>query len=390
MARTRVRSGAASQGFVTRYSETTSDITYLDRPALILKHECTDTENSPGKDHQLRIEKLYNNYQELAGSYPGANAPTRVTYSGLRPTWAATLGTAGAVLPSRKSNNLYATEVLNRSNPSRPDVDLGVTIAEMREAPQLLFKAGRNMLRNGANWYLSYSFGWKPLVNDLLDTLDVPPKIDQRVKYLEKAAREGGMRRRVNLAYDMVIDDAKPRTVASHYGYNLVAMRTQSSERRIWGTVRYTPNMHTPFPKTDEERRRFAKKAAYGLLIDPSTAWNLIPWSWLIDYFGSMGDVLSAYRNVVGLSPSAVCIMEHIRRKDVYEYRTDGYQSISGGTGTKVDETKKRDVVPFVLPELYQPILSPGQLSNLGALAVLRIPKDLLEPWDIPRPRRRR
>lgn len=392
MARTRTKTGSASQGYVTRYSDYGDDLTYLDSPAFILEHECTDVENDPGRDHFLKIVKRYNNYQELTGAYPGSNAPVRVVYSGLRPSWAGTLGPRSiARLKTLPSDNLLATRVLNGTNPSKPDVDLGVTIAELREAPQLLFRAGSNMLRNGANWFLGYNFGWKPLVNDMLDLLDVPPKIDQRMAYLEKATREGGMRRRTDLEYERVMGDQDNVSVGSHYGLNMRCTRVPYAERRVWGTVRYTPSTITKFPRTDKERLSAARRAAYGLTVDAKLAWELMPWSWLIDYFGTMGDFLSATRNVVGLTPSSVCIMKHTVHRDRYETRTDGYQAISGGTGSKVRETKERNVVPFILPDFrYQPILHPGQLSNLGALAVLKIPKDLLGTWDIPRPRRRR
>lgn len=392
MARTRTRTSAASQGFVARYSEyqNPKTTTLLDPPALQEELKCTDEDLSPGKDHVLRIVKRYNNFEPLTGVYPSNDVPVRVTYAGARPTWADTLGAAVVLLPTRPTNNVLATKVLADSNPSRPEVDLGVTIAELREAPQLLFQAGRNLLRNGANFYLSYSFGWKPLVNDMLDLLDVPPKVDQRVKQLEKAAREGGMRRRVQLGYSALALAQSNHTIMSSFGYALSASRRRESQRRLWGTVRYTPSWNGKFPKTDDERRAAATRACYGLLIDPSTAWNLIPWSWMIDYFGTLGDVLEANRNTVGLSPGPVSIMEHTTTKEVFDVRTDGYGSVIGGTGRKVTETKSRDIVTFILPDFKQPLLNPGQLSNLGSLAVLRIPRDLLKLWDFPGPRRRR
>jgi hypothetical protein len=342
--------------------------------------ECGDENTSPGRDHALNIRKRISNFQVLSGEVNPVGTSIKVVYGGARPEIFDTPGPRRAsVLPALASDNILATRVLNGTNPSRPDVDLGVTLAELREAPQLLFSAGKSLLQNGANFWLSYSFGWKPLVNDMLDLLDVPPKIDQRVAYLEKAAREGGMRRRTDLESQVGTKLTDNVAINSTFGYVLRTTRKASATRRVWGTVRYTPSLTKGrFPRTDAERLKAARRASLGLLIDPATAWELIPWSWLLDYFGTMGQVLGAYRNTVGLNASAVCIMKTTEHIDRFEPRTDSFTQVSGGTGSKRETQKVRSVIPFVLPELYQPILSPGQLSNLGALGVNRIPKDIL------------
>lgn len=337
---------------------------------------CQDVVDGTRNNHGLFIEKRSVYCTPLDGEL-GTPDTSHKLYNSLRPTWANALGALGATLPPPKSDNLLATDVLSRSNPSRPEVDLGVTIAELREAPQLLFKAGRNMLRNGANFYLSYEFGWKPLVNDILDLMDVPATVHKRTMELEGLTRNGGLRRRVQLG--TVHNKEGPEFVylETRNGDPISGLRTRYSTRKSWGTQRWTPTVGwgAKLPKTPPEMISRMRNAAYGLTVDASTAWNLIPWSWCIDWFGSMGDFLAANRNIIGLSGTGgTCIMHH--RTDFDDYKRQGdYPTITGGEGFTRTETKTRVVVPFIMPELYVPFLGPRKLSILGSLGVLRLPR---------------
>jgi len=59
---------------------------------------------------------------------------------------------------------------------------------------------------------------------------------------------------------------------------------------KIWfvGKFRY----YIPDIGSSEWTKR-TTRALYGANITPEVAWNLLPWSWLIDWFGNIGDVMS-------------------------------------------------------------------------------------------------
>jgi hypothetical protein len=51
--------------------------------------------------------------------------------------------------------------------------------------------------------------------------------------------------------------------------------------------------------KSDSEMRRLAIKAVLGYRLDPQTLYEIMPWSWLIDYFTNLGDIVASTRNLV-------------------------------------------------------------------------------------------
>jgi hypothetical protein len=64
----------------------------------------------------------------------------------------------------------------------------------------------------------------------------------------------------------------------------------RTTETTVWecGTFRY----YVPDIGSDQWRQR-AISALYGADLTPSLAWELMPWSWLIDWFSSVGSIVS-------------------------------------------------------------------------------------------------
>lgn len=355
-----------------------SVITYTPDPyTLGRRSKCDDVVDGTRNPHGLTITHDECYCEPLNGEVV-VNASNWRKYHGKRPGWANSLGAQGATLPSRPSNNAIATQVMERSNPSRAEVDIGVAIAELREAPQLLFRAGRSMLRNGANYYLNYQFGWSPLVNDVMDCLDVPAAYNRRLSELQSLYRKGGLRRRIDLPTQVAPQTTKGTTLESVQGDLITGMLAQSSYRKMWGVARWRPTL-AGLPADSGDMERLMRRTLYGLHVDASTAWNLMPWSWLIDWFGTFGDYLEANRNTVGaVLNGPISVMWNEVYMDQY-LRGSTHPTVSGGGGFKRKETKNRALVPFILPEARFPLLGASRLSILGSLAVLRIPRELLD-----------
>lgn len=120
-----------------------------------------------------------------------------------------------------------------------------------------------------------------------------------------------------------------------------------------------------------------AKSAVYSLRPDSLTAWNLVPWSWMADWFTSTGDFLQANRNVVGMTPGPACYMQHTITARVGTVEQSPKELI-GGNSICTYETKTRSV--FAGPQIaaHIPLLTGYQTSILGALAITRVPGHLL------------
>lgn len=254
---------------------------------------------------------------------------------------------------------------------------MGVAIAELREAPQLLYRAGRSMLRNGANYFLNYQFGWSPLVNDALDCLDVADSYSRRLNELQSLHRKGGLRRRIDLRTQIAQSTQTNVAFESEQGNLILGTIKNTSVRRNWGVARWRPTVNG-LPADPGDMQRLMRRTLYGLHVDASTTWNLVPWSWLIDWFGTFGDYLAANRNTVGATLNGpISVMRQTTHFSEY-LRGSNFPTVKGGGGYKRTETKERFLVPFVLPEARFPMLSGTRLSILGSLAVLRIPRELL------------
>lgn len=273
-------------------------------------------------------------------------------------------------MPDAPSTDSLATKAYARTNPSRAHVDIPIFVAELRELPALFKWAGKTLMKKGANAFLSYQYGWKPLINDIGNFLDFQQHVDNRVKELERLHSKSGLKRRVTLETQNAFKVYPNETLHSVFEY--FTCKAESSHLRdIWATIHWTPDNPSLKPSAKDLKAQ-ARRAVGGMTIDASTAWNLMPWSWLIDWGTSAGDYFEANRNIVGASAGQCCIMQHDRRTTRL-VRTSGPSSISGGDTTLRWDTKSRVVVdsPSITADL--PILSGTQWSILGALAIQRI-----------------
>jgi hypothetical protein len=195
-------------------------------------------------------------------------------------------------------------------------------------------------------------------------------------RFLElKALQTGGLRRKrqLNRYTDTTI---LPNTVIHSITSEAINLRADiegSHTSEIWGFVRYTPMYN--LPKTDAELMSLARRAILGLKVDFSSAWELMPWSWLIDWCSSVGDFFAARKNLVPCTHSTPQIMEH--RKSSYTIKVvsgtmrQGFTPQVPGPWTVEFEGKQRRLSnPSI--SVHLPVLTERQFSILGAIAVQR------------------
>lgn len=372
---------------------------YSNQPVVGLYEACSD-ETGYGEDHGLLISREVSHVEPLNGMYVNPANGRSYTFSNWRCEGFGTRGShAGSLaLPPIDLNGLRL-KLLSGSNPSRAEADLAVSIGELRNAPKAVFtgvrdylkeirnhpsilsharsgllRLRRNPISNGASGYLGYMFGLVPLVNDVKAVLDSQELIANRLREIKNLRDGDGMRRKMRLGSSQVKGPSTNLTVSSVTGLIIAAKRTQYATRNIWGTARWKPDINKRIPDTDARRVMEARRAVYGLNIDLVSAYNLMPWSWLIDYFSQVGDLLEATRNDVGASPGATNIMVHtIRAANVTPSSLP--TGLSGGRCLDVRETKERfPSYGWSALNTSLPILTNRQVSILGALAISRSP----------------
>jgi len=283
--------------------------------------------------------------------------------------------TGHATVSGRPSNSALATELLAKTNPSRANVDIPVFIAELKDLPDLVRKSGGSLIRQCADANLRYQFGLRPLIGDLTSMLNWSQLVDNRVKELE-ALHSGGLRRKRTLFSGVGLSSNS--FIPAESGFASCNYRSNTITReRDWGFVRWYPDELIPLPKGNEKIRSQARRAVFGLTIDAVTAWELIPFSWLIDWYSSVGDYLQSKRNIVGAHPGPVLIMQE--RNSTLQFTRTAYDTSGGKTGkfapeviykTNLEKTRWRIASPSITAKL--PFLSGRQLSILGSLAILQ------------------
>lgn len=141
--------------------------------------------------------------------------------------------------------------------------------------------------------FLTFKFGWESTVRGIVDFLPSPARASREVNEVIKAI---GKRRSRRTRRSWNEPDAN---VPLFFGFSPlrgenVLTSTIKSEGTRKCELRLMVNAHINFPQADIPRLRrelFVRKL--GAYPSPSDVYNLIPWTWLLDWFGGLGDYLS-------------------------------------------------------------------------------------------------
>jgi hypothetical protein len=189
-----------------------------------------------------------------------------------------------------------------RMKPTKPLFDLALSIGEIKDLPKMLFRLKEmfdiNNLKQLGNYHLALQFGWMSLLRETKATVEFQQKISERLKWL---LRHNGkpVRRKVILA-----ESSTEPVISSGSAYGALnpVLSTQFyrkvpeyqlktwDETKIWASARF--RYHLPPGPRDVEWTKKMMYKLYGARPSPATVYNLIPWSWLIDYFSNLGDII--------------------------------------------------------------------------------------------------
>jgi hypothetical protein len=199
--------------------------------------------------------------------------------------------------------------------PSNPTVDLTTAIGEgvSEGIPHALGDAvegfakmtPRRRLKAGSEEYLNAQFGWRPLLNDLKSFGQRIINGDAAYKQFERDS--GKLVRRRN---SFPPETEKKTTVfanavSPYYSPSSSTLddglasegqviREEVTTRKVWFSGAFT--YYVP-PRSNDQTDDMARgfiwaRKSLGLGFSPDAVWNLLPWSWAVDWFSSTGDVL--------------------------------------------------------------------------------------------------
>lgn len=270
--------------------------------------------------------------------------------------------------PSVPSDGELAYRVLEKTNPSVPVVDIPAFLVELKDIPHFFKIWGRDRLDKIASLNLKYQFEIKPIVSDLLKIVRLLDDVERRVKMLNKLHTEGKVRK-VALVHMSKRELERTVSINSDFGIGISGKEKIEQFVRTWGyTTWYLDN---PLSLDGKNLSWLATKLVTGTNLSLSTVWELLPWSWMIDWFANIGSILNASRNSLGCHHGLVYLCENrVTALECKEF-TVNPPSVTMSPYYKFQETKERRLAtPFLSANL--PFLTDRQVSILGSLAVVR------------------
>lgn len=240
-----------------------------------------------------------------------------------------------------------------------------------RKKPLSEFIRPKTFAQDSASAYLALQFGWRPFISDLWQLATFQDGIEKARKRFEKLETKG-LRGRVDLGSQNIQGPAVSLPVFSSCGsVYYVSIKVEKRYER-WATVRWTLRPNARLPKTEFELQRRLRGLNFDSL--PISVWKALPWSWLTDYFVNVSDIIKAGNRQFAY-PSHECVMT--RYTNTYRhipYTYELYRDLSAGVTTHRMH-HRMPLVGGTLPTAALTMISPGQLSTLGALAIQRAPK---------------
>lgn len=268
-------------------------------------------------------------------------------------------------------NNYYTQELLARTNPFRPEFSVPIAIKELMDVSSMFKIAAKTLTQYIGGNYLNYKFGWLAFVDDIRTLANLHKAISSRVREFQSLSEHGGLRRTVKN-----LDTFNGSWVVSNSVYNstlgstIRGDDTHNTVIRIYGSCRWRPT--TDFSKhlSELDKGMLALQAVLDLHeLDGQTAWGLIPFSWLVDYFMNFSSFLEGTLGSALVEPYDICIMRYCKTTMNQRVTTKPQTVSLSGSGYYTMINKERDVwTKGTFPVVRSSLLSSGQLLTLAAL----------------------
>jgi len=144
--------------------------------------------------------------------------------------------------------------------------------------------------------YLSYHFGWKQTWKDVNDLLSLPEKLTKKYNFLiDRAGKPTTFRSKRNIPFatDQDLPGFEYEMLNGEYDYELKTRIQKESELRLVINATFDfPPINPPAMRWDH----FADRI--GAIPRVTDLYNLVPWTWLVDWFTGLGNYVECIDNI--------------------------------------------------------------------------------------------
>lgn len=297
----------------------------------------------------------------------------------------------------------YGANAWRRFRPGKATASAGVFIGELSDLPRMLkttakgfkdaycMRFGRNprgSAKKAADHWLNTQFGWLPFISDLRSFYKTYRNADKIIQQLirdngqwikrggtvtegedqEILAQVTSTNNEAALGHNPALGDYFYPNTSNKGTYLLRRITAQ----KVWFEARfryYIPNIESV------QWRKRAVQQLFGLELTPSLVWELIPWSWLIDWCTNVGDVLSNVSNsglVNNLAAKYAYLMGTTERTVRQDTRLNLYTPVRISFEWCLTRKQRIEANPFGFSVTWDG-LTPRQWSILGALGITRM-----------------
>lgn len=271
----------------------------------------------------------------------------------------------------------YGSTAVKKSLPDIPEFSLFRFVGELREGlPKIPLKAlaKEKRLRETGGEYLNYQFGIAPLLGDLQKFAKAlqHPKFRASVQvHLDQEFRVRKVLEKGTTSTSRPLTGAELSVSPSGGGAGYLKSDVSF---KIWSSCSFAYYQLTELDRLLADWDRMT--GGLGVIPTAIDLWNLVSWSWLIDWFVNFNHVLTnlSYLGRDGLYFRRGYIMGHYTdTQEHWRAGTSTYNSAYSTIGRITSERKYRvRASPFGFGYTWKSF-DPFQLSILGALGVNRL-----------------
>lgn len=267
-------------------------------------------------------------------------------------------------------NAVLTQELLARTNPFRSEFSIPVAMKELVDMGTLFKLSAKSFANLGGSAYLNYKFGWQQFHRDVQALHAITKTIESRIKEIKSLSKHGGVRRKIKLQTTRSNYSESNRPIQSAYNVSVRADVAGTLSCEIHGTVRWR---WKPGFDVDLEKLQYFNIAVAKVFDlespDPQTVWELIPWSWLADYFVGLSSYFGAHLGEDIIEPYDICIVRRTITKYQFSPVSKPSSITLSGSGQFGMTEYDRDVVTRgSFPAVRTGFLSRNQILIIAAL----------------------